>query len=304
MTIHIKQHRGGGWLSRQGAAYSSRQLRLKLEKELEDKNSVFITLTYGNDRTPEENYDEASRNKAVSRFMSHLAMELNTDFSGKWICKLEFQTNGQPHFHIIVKDTNYIPHDVMERVWGRGFVWITASRENGGPRSAARYFSKKLSHYTAKPLQVPYWLLQRRVGTVKIVRTSPGFWSVNTVRYKDNVAMKEFVPPNAGFPVYMTIGNKLDIERDKIEIYCDQTKASGTIDGLKLSDLQLELASTGTYTGRSDYGTETYNLSYSDALDAAASAAWRARRAIHLKNALNRASNYQLNAYLEELVNT
>ena len=103
MTIHIKQHRRGGWLSRQGAAYSSRQLRIRLEKELSDKNSCFITLTYKSGQTAEENYDEAARNKAVSRFMCHLGGEVGKNFSGKWICKLEFQANGQPHFHIILK---------------------------------------------------------------------------------------------------------------------------------------------------------------------------------------------------------
>lgn len=167
----IRVRRGGSrsWLDYVWARAFGARLASRLEERCRGERGVFITLTY--DRalyeSPRELYRRASEKKHVAEFMKRLANFLGERLSGRWICKMEFQEGGWVHFHLILLGVSRIDHGELSRLWGHGFVWVNRlTKEN------RRYMSK----YVAKGDGLPAFLYGERPRSVKVIRTSKGFW--------------------------------------------------------------------------------------------------------------------------------
>jgi hypothetical protein len=42
----------------------------------------------------------------------------------KYNAVVEFQERGAIHYHVIIYNIPYVKHDIIEKTWGNGFVWI------------------------------------------------------------------------------------------------------------------------------------------------------------------------------------
>ena len=71
------------------------------------------------------------------------------------------------HWHLVVLGVGRIEHELLERTWGHGFVWIKRLTPTN-----IRYTCK----YIAKDGAVPVWLWAEKPKSFKVVRCSPGFW--------------------------------------------------------------------------------------------------------------------------------
>lgn len=139
--------------------------------------AVMLTLHY--DRTPyggsddddgpERLWDTASEGQHLNRAMQRLSKALGKSLRGKWIAKAEFQNGGWLHFHVILLGVGFVPFEVLKESWGHGGVYVSPGR---GKR--LRYMTK----YATKEggAGYPDWLYDREPKSVKIYRTSPGFW--------------------------------------------------------------------------------------------------------------------------------
>lgn len=89
---------------------------------------------------------------------------------GRWLCKMEFQRGGWVHWHLVVIGFDRIDQALLEKCWRHGFVWVRRAGE-----AELRYVCK----YVGKAGSFPAFVYQRPIRSVKIIRTSPGFWSVD-----------------------------------------------------------------------------------------------------------------------------
>lgn len=167
--LSLRARSSKSWLDPRYCYKLSADLSERLIARCRGEKGVFLTLTYRRDEwdDPQQLYRAASDERHVRRFMERLGQLMDQSFSGRWLCKLEFQEGGWIHFHIILLGLTYIDHAMVAHAWGHGFVWI--DRLNAG---RIRYICK----YVAKGGEVPAYLLIERIRSVKIVRVSPGFW--------------------------------------------------------------------------------------------------------------------------------
>ncbi len=159
---------------------------------------LMLTLTY--DRTPyggqddpdgpEMLWDAASRDRHVRRFIERLGKSLGCRLTGKWICKTEFHSEGGwLHFHLIVTGFDFMPFDKVHEAWGHGAVRISKGRGRHA-FYVAKYASKHGGGY-------PDWLYDRQPRSVKIWRTSPGFWKPLTDHDREQKELIAAACPNA-----------------------------------------------------------------------------------------------------------
>lgn len=286
MNTYIRPYRSGGWFSQAGSIAKSQAFSQRLGKRIEGESGVVVTLTLDSTRSSEDAYEELSRNKAVSRFLETVEDRTGNDFSGKWICKLEFTDRGMPHFHLIILGIQYIPHSILEEAWARGYVWITKFSKTDSA-GVASYIAKKVSGYLSKNIEPPDWVYIRPRGSVKIIRTSPGFWN-------NDPAPLEYVPPDSEqprkglkLPCYVTIGDALNQSDYRVEISEPSSGRVVTFDGVSIGEIALNLARQTHDLDTCPGGIST-SVTFEQTLETAASAASRSRP-LHLKRVLNRA---------------
>jgi hypothetical protein len=168
-TIRIRRAGTRSWLDYQWSGAFGARLASRLEQRCEGERGVFITLTYQRSKyeCPRDLYREASERKHVAEFMKRLARYFGESLSGRWICKMEFQEGGWVHWHLIILGVSRIEHADLERIWGHGHVWITRMTA-----MSRRYMTK----YVAKGDGLPAFLYAERPRSVKVIRTSKGFW--------------------------------------------------------------------------------------------------------------------------------
>ena len=178
MPIRIRRNICLSWLDPEGGKRLARSLQKRLQTKLDldprkTKRSRFVTLTY--DRSP---YGEQGQytlwqmahrgDGHIRQFIRRLERRLGRKLTGQWIAKKEFQDGGWLHWHLIFYDTGNISIEELTDVWGHGHCHI--ERIN---KDAASYIAK----YQAKPGDVPGWLYDLPGRSLKLVQSSPGFWS-------------------------------------------------------------------------------------------------------------------------------
>jgi len=197
-TTQIRQVDIGSWFSPDSSRRLCAELSDKLIERFKGKKGVFLTLTY--DRapysSPVEVYRDSGTERHVRLFIRSLGKMLGENLSGKWICKLEFQRGDWPHFHLLIETSSRPTADQVSRAWGHGFVHVARIRTR-----RLRYFAK----YVAKPGALAGWVLAERTRSVKVIRTSPGFWPVSRKAKPSSAIPCKRHPPTA----YVTLGDKL-----------------------------------------------------------------------------------------------
>lgn len=169
-TLRVRRGGARSWLDYQWSRAFGARLAARLEERCHGERGVFITLTYQREQydCPKELYQQASEQKHVAEFMKRLSRFLGEKLSGRWICKLEFQEGGWVHWHLILLGITRIEHSELERLWGHGYVWI----ERMNPKNL-----KYMAKYVAKGDGCPAFLYAEKPRSVKIIRTSKGFWN-------------------------------------------------------------------------------------------------------------------------------
>lgn len=81
-------------------------------------SSKFVTLTFAENVT-----DLRFANHEFGKFLKRLKRYLG--YIPQYIAVVEFQKRGAIHFHVLM-NCPYIPVEVLERLWGHGFVKINA----------------------------------------------------------------------------------------------------------------------------------------------------------------------------------
>ena len=167
--IEIKQRGTGSWLDPKSSKALAAKLSTRLAERCKGEKGVVITLTYNRDEYESSRalYHKAREEQHVPLFLRKIGRRLDESLTGRWFCKMEFQRGGWIHWHIILLGVSRIEHSMLAEVWGRGHVWIDRLKPK-----ALTYLSK----YVAKPGGVPPWIYAERSRSVKIIRTSPGFW--------------------------------------------------------------------------------------------------------------------------------
>ncbi len=196
-TIWIRRAGSRSWLDYQWARAFGAKLAARLEERCKGERGVFLTLTYHRSHyeNPRHLYREASEKKHVAEFMKRLARHLGESLSGRWICKMEFQAGGWVHWHIILLGISRIEHGELTSLWGHGHVWIKRMSHE-----SRRYMTK----YVAKGDGLPAFLYAERPRSVKVIRTSKGFWGESTPRQE-----YDRPPPPPRLNAYRPIGESL-----------------------------------------------------------------------------------------------
>lgn len=213
------------WFDPDGSRILSRKLRERLEKRMR-KGGLFLTLTYNREEWPDarELYEAAKREQHFNRFMQRLQKLLGASLRGLWIRKIEFQASGHVHHHVLIDWRSRIPHSVLEKAWGHGFVWVSKASAR-----RIRYFSK----YLAKCGEdFPRWLLVEPSRSIRLVACSPGFWSdgaddaeddhsapVNASKILEELLRLSSGPPAGKLPAYVPLGEVLSRSRDVVEVW-------------------------------------------------------------------------------------
>lgn len=202
------------------------RLRERLTRRLR-KGGRHITLTYARDQwdDAEQLYDAAgdAGERHVRRFIARLEQYLGYSLKGRWFRKMEFQSGGWLHWHLLLDVQHDIRHDDLSRLWGHGHVFITRAN-----RKALDYVCK----YVAKDVDsLPVWLQARPVRSVRIIAVSPGFWANEAAEESEGeVGEDEDGPPRSDFaerpggrwsprlPIYRTIAHAFRVRRDVVYV--------------------------------------------------------------------------------------
>ncbi len=231
-------------------------LRARLLRRLKGCRGVFITLTYRREEwvSPLELYRDASESQHVAMFIRRLQRALGTKLTGRWFCKLEFQSGGWVHWHLIIDGVKFIPHDELERLWGFGFVWIKPA----SPRNIA-YCAK----YLAKDGALPAFVLADRARALKVVRVSPGFWREPAQSQPDR-------PERMKLNAYECVGQRLERWRDQWQARDDRGCWAS---GAGLLSLLVSLSSLGAVASAGRWIVYPCTMGYLRARASAAQAA-------------------------------
>ncbi len=168
-TLEIRPGRSKSWLDRSYSRVLSAKLSDRLTRRCSGETGLFLTLTYRRDEFdgPRDLYRTAGSDRHVRRFIESLSNFIGESLTGRWLCKMEFQRGGWVHFHLLVLGVSRVEHAALQNIWGHGYVWINRLTKN-----RIRYLCK----YVAKGDQLPAFLYNEPIRSVKIIRTSPGFW--------------------------------------------------------------------------------------------------------------------------------
>lgn len=83
--------------------------------------SKFLTLTFGDNVT-----DMELANYEFEKFIKRLNYLVfgNKKANLKYNSVVEFQERGAIHYHVIIYNIPYVKHDIIEKTWGNGWIWI------------------------------------------------------------------------------------------------------------------------------------------------------------------------------------
>lgn len=194
----------GSWLDPVSSRRLSAELSQKLQRKLGNgRRFLFVTLTYrrGAYLDPRDCFEECKDRRHLRRFFQRLSDATCESYTGRWIAKMEFHSDGPGwfHFHVVVVTRRFIPKEIVEQCWRHGFVDV----RRGSP-THLHYFSK----YVAKPSEVPGWVLGLRPRSLKVVRVSPGFWEAE--REAEVVRSRRMCIRR---PEFVPIGQRLALKR-------------------------------------------------------------------------------------------
>lgn len=193
----FRQRRIRSWLDESFSRVLARQLTERLLDRCRGERGLLVTLTYRRDEyeSARDLWRAQSDDQHVPLFMRRLGRAIGEDLRGRWIAKAEFQEGGWVHFHVVLLGVERIEHEVIERTWGHGFVWV-----NRLTQSRLRYACK----YVAKAGGIPAFLYASR--RVTLIRTSTGFWLDGDESEEPERAPRPEVPPSVG---YIPIGERI-----------------------------------------------------------------------------------------------
>ena len=213
--VEVKHAEGRSWLTTFAHSLGN-DLSAKLVERCRGQSGLFITLTYNRELFdgPYDAYCRSRDERHVRLFIRKMARELGTDLTGKWLCKMEFQVGGWVHWHIIILGPTYMDQRLLTKLWGLGHVWVVRLS-----KTRVEYLCK----YVSKTGQVPLWILGERIRSVKVIRTSPGFWGPIVPSWPK--------PKLAKMPFYVSIGHMLDRDRErtKLRITTDHGRVHGVL---------------------------------------------------------------------------
>lgn len=282
--IELRLARCESWFDERSARRLSARLGDRLWERCKGHRGLFVTLTYRREEYADARdlYRTAQEQQHVPLFLRKVERRLGVQLKGRWFCKLEFQSGGWVHWHLIILDLERIPHDLCTELWGHGHVWLR--RLN---RRNVRYCTK----YTSKGGELPYWLLMEAPRSVKVVRVSHGFWGEPHDPPPDPDPCESSDRPRgmrltAWVPLALSLINARDrfVARDG-----DGRYLRGHCD---LSDLLARLMQSGHTIAGSRRGWVVVNADLDDVNAAAAAAAAvraqaRPPSALHLKRTGN-----------------
>lgn len=103
--------------------------------------------------------------------------------SERFFYVLEFHKSGWPHWHLVVESA-FIPHEMIERAWGYGFVSYSKKTEFANSDHAVYYLLKYVGKNDSG---YPEWVLHHP-GRIRLVATSRGL--VETEKREKNIGKK------------------------------------------------------------------------------------------------------------------
>lgn len=107
-------------------------------------------------------YLESRKRRHVGEFVRRLREEFG-DF--EWFCVVEFQGNGQVHYHVLI-NRPFLDHGKVWKLWRFGFCLLRPCVD-----STLGYLTK----YLTKGVDVPTWLLSFS-SALRMTSTSRQFW--------------------------------------------------------------------------------------------------------------------------------
>jgi hypothetical protein len=84
--------------------------------------SKFLTLTFKDHLDVPSAYKEFDLFKR--RLVYYFQSETGVKIKLKYLTVIEFQERGSLHFHVVIFNMPYVPHDVLSARWPHGTVWI------------------------------------------------------------------------------------------------------------------------------------------------------------------------------------
>jgi hypothetical protein len=205
--VKFKVRSARSWFDPRYGRCLSAQLADRLVGRVGGEPALFLTLTYKREEyaDPQDLYRRSQEERHVRVFIGKLARHLGVSLSGKWLCKLEFQHGGWVHWHLMLVGFKHIPHEHLENLWGHGHVWIARADE-----AKIRYICK----YISKDGELPAWLYLEPRRSVKIIRSSPGFWGNDS----PGVTGQAESPGMGKLPVYISIGEMVERADEHITV--------------------------------------------------------------------------------------
>lgn len=292
--LRIRQKQSRSWFNPQYAKKLSYELANRLVDRCRGEKGLFITLTYRPDdwATPQELFEAASRDRHVRAFIRRLSNITGEDLTGRWLCKMEFQQNGNVHWHLVVLGLKYVPHDALSHCWGHGYVWVNRLRAQ-----RLRYLAK----YISKAGDLPAFILAEPQRSVKVIRTSPGFWCDES-----SPAAKPIPPEGLKLPIYISIGEAIERASQRTQVHDEDTGSFAEIPE-PVYNVLMHLLNDGASIAGCDLGWLVVNTSMrrlARAVAAAGKAGGRRRGppGVHLKEVSNphERRHRWLDAVLEE----
>ncbi len=167
--IRIRRNRCRSWADPAAAKALSAEYADRLVEACKGHKGLILALTYRRDEYDDARdlYRRQREERHVRRFIERLAHFLGESLTGRWLCKMEFQRGGWVHWHLVIRDVEYIDQTALTEIWGHGYVWVQRMKPG-----RLRYICK----YIAKGDALPAFILLEPIRSLKIIRVSPGFW--------------------------------------------------------------------------------------------------------------------------------
>lgn len=159
--LRLASYEPPNWYTSRGALLMSKRLQTKNWPAL--NNWRFLTLTVD----PHQFANSQSAYEYLAPRLRFFLRKLKRHYHfDKYVWKLEFQTNGWPHWHILIDHKRPIPNCDLQDLWGHGITYCQRANSN-----AAKYLLK----YIAKDSILPDWA-NHYPRTIRFFQTSLGFW--------------------------------------------------------------------------------------------------------------------------------
>lgn len=191
-SAQIVPYSPSSFLCRSGACKALKRLEKLGIPNFRGWKFLTITIDPNKFKDASEAYDHVNRNLRFR--MRELSKVYRVH---KWLCKLELQENGYPHFHLLVDSPDRWDFEEIDRIFPWGFTNVQRVKSEAQARYVFKYLSKEFE-------DLPEWFLKLR--QVRIIRTSRGFWE-NVEMIETEGTEKEDDP---SFSVPETIGERIE----------------------------------------------------------------------------------------------